>query len=120
MNIGMWSSENVVDMKKYAPHWPEYTITGLYNVNTVDCIAAVRVINKLNWMKIDVEGAEIHTLRGALSTIERFKPNLIIECHNFLDPKIDQKVKNLLSAVADYEFEEVAKDTCVMLIGKAK
>jgi FkbM family methyltransferase len=120
MNIGIWSSESVVDMKKYAPHWPEYTITSLYNVNTVDCIAAVRGITKLDWIKLDVEGAEIHALRGALSTIERFKPNLIIECHTFLDAKIDQKCKNLLSAIIDYDFEDVKNDTRVMLIGKAK
>lgn len=29
----------------------------------------------------DVEGAEIQALMGATATIERFKPDLIIECH---------------------------------------
>ncbi|WP_010273429.1 FkbM family methyltransferase [Paenibacillus senegalensis] len=38
-----------------------------------------RKLSSLDLIKMDVEGAEIHALRGARNTIKSFKPDLVIE-----------------------------------------
>lgn len=119
-NIGLWSYKTSVDMKQYAPHWPQATITSLYNVETIDNIVEDNRLDKLNWMKIDVEGAEVHVVQGGLKAIQKFKPNLIIECHTFLNAKLKDSVKELLSSVCNYEYEEIDRDPCIMLLAKVK
>ncbi|MCS7189048.1 MAG: FkbM family methyltransferase [Bacteroidia bacterium] len=36
----------------------------------------------VDWMKIDTEGAEVAVLRGALKTLQRFKPTIWMEIHD--------------------------------------
>ena len=42
----------------------------------------------LDWLKIDVEGAELHVIAGAVETIKKYKPNIIVECHTHIIPEI--------------------------------
>jgi FkbM family methyltransferase len=37
---------------------------------------------RLDLMKLDVEGADIHALRGMAGLLEKYKPVLVIECHD--------------------------------------
>lgn len=48
---------------------------------TIDSIVAQYAIPQVDWIKIDAEGVELQVLRGAAATIQRFRPNLIVECH---------------------------------------
>jgi FkbM family methyltransferase len=117
-NIGLWSNKDSINMKSYAPHWPEATITSDYTMDTIDNIAEEYKLEKLDWMKIDVEGAEIKTISGGLNTINKFLPKLIVECHTFLDPSIKDSIKNLLSS--NYNFEEIDRPPCIMLYATPK
>jgi len=38
-------------------------------------------LTRLDWIKIDVEGAEIEILKGARRLIEKFNPKIIVEWH---------------------------------------
>lgn len=114
-NMGMWSEITYKNMKTYAPHWPEQTITSDYFMHTIDDYTKSINLEKLDLMKIDVEGAEVEVIKGGLKTLEKFKPNLIVECHNFLDDTLSQKVKELLPF---YEFEEISRPPCLMLVSK--
>jgi len=40
-------------------------------------------LGRVDWVKIDVEGAELHVLRGFRSGIARFRPRIIIEVKEF-------------------------------------
>ena len=40
-------------------------------------------LGRVDWVKIDVEGAELHVLRGFRSGIARFRPKIIIEVKEF-------------------------------------
>lgn len=52
---------------------------------TIDDYVAREGLERLDFVKIDVEGFEMKVLRGANDTIERFKPVLFIElCHRNL------------------------------------
>ena len=40
--------------------------------------------NKIDWVKFDVEGAEVEALNGALNLIKKHKPKFLIENHIFV------------------------------------
>jgi hypothetical protein len=40
-------------------------------------------LKRVDWVKIDVEGAELHVLRGFKDSIVKFKPKIIIEVKEF-------------------------------------
>lgn len=46
---------------------------------TLDEFVEINAIDKVNWMKIDIEGYEYEFLKGALQTIAHFKPYIYIE-----------------------------------------
>lgn len=114
-NIGFWDKESSVNMKSYAPHWPEFSITSDYDMTTLDKFVEDKNINKIDWIKIDVEGAEEKVILGGLNTLKKFKPKLIVECHVFLDKNLKDKITKLLNYL-DYQLEEVSRDPCIMLI----
>lgn len=60
---------------------PEGPITRLQTVRSVslDAFVAENDIEKVDFIKIDTEGAEMSVLRGAADTIQRFKPAMMIE-----------------------------------------
>jgi len=82
---------------------------------TLDNVVDTYKINKINWIKIDVEGAEEKAIIGGLKSISKFKTNMIIECHNFLDPQISNRVKQLITSSFDCNFEEIERHPCTML-----
>lgn len=113
---GLWSEAGEIDMHDYAPHWPSHTITGRYKMNTLDNVVAARKVERMDWLKIDVEGAELEVLRGGASSIEKLKPKLIIECHVFLDQALKTFAEAMLREWG-YSFSEEPRDPCIMLVG---
>jgi len=66
---------------------------------------------KIGLIKIDVEGYELEVLKGAISTIERFRPHLFIEIINstseiesFLKP-LDYKIIGCFNSTPTYHFK---------------
>jgi len=51
---------------------------------SLDSFAAEYRFDKLDFLRMDIEGHEVHVFRGGLRTIERFKPILLIEVHKSL------------------------------------
>lgn len=64
-------------------------------VTTLDDVETLK-LDRLDWMKIDVEGAEVEVLRGALATLRRFRPRIIVENHLFKDVNMEAKVAAIL------------------------
>lgn len=113
---GLWDSLSTVQMGSYAPHWPAGTAEEPFTVDTLDNWATRTELGRLDWLKMDIEGAEERAIRGGLETIERFKPELIIEVHTFLDAELPRKIRAMLPG---YSFDEYPRDPCVMLVGRA-
>jgi FkbM family methyltransferase len=55
------------------------------HAKTLDSILLENAIKEVNWIKIDVEGAELEVLRGALNTLSNSRSlSLLIEVHNLI------------------------------------
>ncbi len=111
---GLSGGFEILDMAKFAPHWPAGTVSGPFLSMPLDALN----LQKLDWMKVDVEGWERQVLAGARETILRCRPNIIVECHQFMDENILARCKRLLDA--KYDFEEVPRDPCIMLVARPK
>lgn len=48
----------------------------------LDAVAALRQLDRLDLVKLDVEGADLHALRGMAGLLERHRPALLVECHD--------------------------------------
>lgn len=64
---------------------------------SLDSFLATRPgIDHIDWIKMDIEGAEYEALKGAEQCIRKYRPRLLIECHRFHDAQIEQKCADFL------------------------
>jgi FkbM family methyltransferase len=64
------------------PNTADKTIS--VHINTLDNLLQQNGINEVNWMKIDVEGAELEVLKGAHNVLSKNKEiSLIIKVHGY-------------------------------------
>ncbi len=56
------------------------------NADTLDNILKLNEVNQVNWIKIDVEGAEFEVLKGSAETLFGEDLSLFVEIHNIEDP----------------------------------
>ena len=56
------------------------------NADTLDSILEQNRITQVNWIKIDVEGAEFEVLKGSTKTLSSNDISLLVEIHNIDDP----------------------------------
>jgi FkbM family methyltransferase len=72
------------------------------NADTLDSILELNGINQINWIKIDVEGAEFEVLKGATNTLSRENIALLIEIHNIGD---SNHYDNIIDFLKHYNYE---------------
>lgn len=74
--------------EKNAANW-----TGWYiPVRTLDEFIPTLKLSKIDFIKLDTEGAEFEILKGGEQTLEQYKPKLLIEFHLFKDNLIQRKI----------------------------
>ncbi len=73
-----------------------------YTVN-IDEVVRLQGLNRIDFIKMDIEGAEMNALKGAIETIKRFKPKLAIALYHSADDfeRIPQLIKEI---VPEYQF----------------
>jgi len=59
---------------------PDYSIKIISVISkSIDSIVQELNLNKVDWVKIDAEGAEVDILKGMTNTLTKFRPKIIIE-----------------------------------------
>ena len=96
MNLPLWSSRVTLTL-------PVYDLSMMINersktqpalmVSTKTLDDDLADIDRLDWIKIDTEGAEIEILKGAQTLIKKFNPYIIVEWH--ADRNKDPEMKYL-------------------------
>jgi FkbM family methyltransferase len=76
------------------------------NANTLDAILQSRGISEVNWIKIDVEGAELEVLKGSTDVLSKSKDtSILIEIHDLGNGKnLYEPIMDLLKNY-DYKME---------------
>ncbi|WP_345632892.1 FkbM family methyltransferase [Rugosimonospora acidiphila] len=69
-----WNTHGLGSNDEFAQH-----ADLLVDVNTLDGLCAGAELTRLDFVKIDVEGGELHVLRGGERSIDRFRPTMLIE-----------------------------------------
>ncbi|WP_236792378.1 FkbM family methyltransferase [Amycolatopsis sp. GM8] len=69
-----WNTNGVGSNAEYLYH-----VDMLVDTKTLDRFRADLDLTRLDFVKIDVEGGELHVLRGGEKTIDTFRPTMLIE-----------------------------------------
>jgi FkbM family methyltransferase len=109
LNIAAWYEE--CDLKIYygetaGLHTSKFNASlGFFiaKAKTIDNIIKKLNIKKVDWIKIDVEGASFEVLKGSIEVINRFKPKIIIE----ILPENFEKISCLLG-MNDYFMTQIS------------
>jgi FkbM family methyltransferase len=78
------------------------------NAVSIDDLVHRLSLTRVDWIKMDIEGAEVDALEGAKGTLSRFRPNLFIEVHETLKPVTELLAKfgySIASATFDLQPE---------------
>ena len=67
-------------------------------VTTVDAAVAALEPARMDWIKMDIEGSEPEAIEGALETLKRFRPDLLVESHCVKGESNADRIKELLEA----------------------
>jgi len=79
----------------------------MVEVTTLDELTASAQVPDPDFVKIDVEGAELRVLNGGQATITRARPAILLATHG---SELDCECRNFLSA-RDYALDPLAHDT---------
>lgn len=86
---GLWSRTGFLrDTDLFFTESERPDVADLFPVFSLDDRSSSMPLDRLDWMKLDVEGAELHVLRGAESLLRKFRPRVLVENHEFKDPNI--------------------------------
>lgn len=73
-------------------------------VHRLDEIASRKGLERLDVVKIDVEGSEVRVLKGASAALTDFRPVVIVEAHDRALRTQDNSVEELLELLRSFEY----------------
>ncbi|MFN2601742.1 MAG: FkbM family methyltransferase [Gemmatimonadaceae bacterium] len=74
-------------------------------VMRLDACDAIKKLPRIDFIKIDVEGMELEVITGAMGTIERHHPSMLIETLLSGRPEHDTKIETMLAMLSSLGYE---------------
>lgn len=74
-------------------------------VNTIDNFVMTKKLSKINFIKIDVEGAEYDTLLGGQNVFKRYKPNIIVAIHPEPIEKKGDRLEDIFDLIEQMRYD---------------
>ena len=108
LNIAAWSEDRKVTLfigDKPGHHSVKKNFgrgSIIVNAKALDNVLNELKVEKVNWIKIDVEGAEFEVLKGLQNTLRKHRPTLIVEIS-----KEQNKIEDFISKLG-YTLEKIA------------
>jgi FkbM family methyltransferase len=102
----LWSSSGTtLELHAGGPGTTVAPGTGVATVpsRSIDSLVDTGVVDRIDFIKLDVEGAEREVLRGAERVLRRFRPRLAVSIYHGTDDVIDIPLK-LMRTLAGYRF----------------
>lgn len=89
-------------------------------VNLLDEVFEDFNFNKLDFIKMDLEGYEVHALEGGLKTLKKFKPTVLLEMnhwclnvfHRISLPEFQERLRNIFPYIYAIEYPNFLDFTC--------
>lgn len=80
-------------------------LRGTIKVEAFDQVFAETGLDRLDVMKIDVEGAELPVLRGAVTSLKRYRPTILMELNKLTFEAAGYAVSDVVGFLADLNYE---------------
>jgi|DewCreStandDraft_4_1066084.scaffolds.fasta_scaffold07063_4 FkbM family methyltransferase len=112
---GVWSREGMVEVKVYSnsnwstaamperPETEEKPRVVKLPVTRIDRVVEDLGLERVDFIKMDVEGAEVEALQGARTTLQRFRPRLSVATENLPDD-VERVPAAVRAIVPEYQF----------------
>lgn len=101
--FGLWSATGWLvaheydRMPEFFPPETEELPERAMAVTTLDVVdRAMLNLERLDWIKIDVEGAEVDVLRGAEAVLSELRPRILVEAHLFKNASMEDRIAEVL------------------------
>lgn len=78
------------------------------SITTLDLWATEQPLQRIDLIKIDIEGAELSCLRGAAATLAKFHPMLIVEVQDESATAAGYRTKDILQFLSSFGYEFMA------------
>ena len=102
--VGSMSNIQSIDNKRSDALCPSGECVGLVKATTLDN-ELIRIGGQVDFIKIDVEGAELEVIKGAHALIKQ-RPRILIENHLGTDKDIMRKIhREIMSVRPDYNYK---------------
>lgn len=98
----------VADSTLHPEHGGRSVSTGGAGAETLDGYVDRKSIARVDWVKIDVDGYEFSVLRGAESTLRKFRPKLILEFAPYLATEIGEGFEPLVELLRSHGYRASA------------
>lgn len=88
-----------------APDQKENHVESTAKLATFDRLAEERALTRIDFMKIDIEGWEVHMLKGAKQSIEKFKPVIMCEIEDESLKRAGSSAQELLRLLKSFGYK---------------